>query len=143
MDNGDADPCVICAEARGVDTPLAFRDEVAAAFPARLRPARNPGAALIVTTAHHPTLDDLPTDLVGPFFERVRRIAMAVQHVSGADGTTLLQNNHPPGQELPHLHVHVIPRFLGDEGPLTSTIEVGIDERTRWAEQLRTALEAR
>lgn len=137
------DSCLICAEARGVDTPLAFSDEVAAAFPARLRSTRNPGAALIVTTAHHPTLDDLPTELVGPFFERVRRIAVAVQHVAGADGTTLFQNNHPPGQELPHLHVHVIPRFMGDEWPVTATIEVGIEERTRWAERLRTALEAR
>lgn len=141
MDNGDVDSCVICAEARGVDTPRAFSDEVAAAFPARLRSTRNPGAALVVTTAHHPTLDDLPTELVGPFFERVRRIASAVQHVSGADGTTLFQNNHPPGQELPHLHVHVIPRFMGDEWPLTATIEVGIEERIQWAERLRTALE--
>jgi histidine triad (HIT) family protein len=142
VDNSDVDSCLICAEARGFDTPLAFSDEVAAAFPARLRSTRNPGAALIVTTAHHPTLDDLPTELVGPFFERVQRIALAVQHVSGADGTTLFQNNHRPGQELPHLHVHVIPRFMGDEWPLTATIEVGIEERTQCAERLRAALEA-
>jgi histidine triad (HIT) family protein len=143
LDNGDVDSCVICVEALGVGTPLAFSDEVAAAYPARLRSTRNPGAALIVTRAHHPTLDDLPRELVGPFFERVQRIAVAIQQVSGADGTTLFQNNHPPGQELPHLHVHVIPRFIGDEWPLTETTEIGIEERTRWAERLRTALGGR
>ena len=134
------DSCVICAEARGLDTPLAFSDEVAAAFPARFRSTRNPGAVLVVTKLHCPTLDELPTELIGPFFERLRRIAVAVRQVSGADGTTLVQNNHPPGQELPHLHVHVIPRFNGDGWPLTETIEIGGEERRRWAERLSTAL---
>lgn len=141
LKNDEVDSCLLCAEALGVDTPLAFSDEVAAAFPARFRSARNPGAALIVTKAHHPTLDDVPTELVGPFFERVQRIALAVREVAGADGTTLFQNNHPPGQELPHIHVHVIPRFIGDDWPLTDTVEIGIAERTRWAQRLRAVLE--
>jgi histidine triad (HIT) family protein len=137
---GSMDSCVICAEAVGVDTPLAFSDDVAAAFPARFRSVRNPGAVLVVTRAHHRSLEELPTELVGPFFERVQRIALAVREVSDADGTTLVQNNRRPGQETPHLHVHVIPRFVGDGWPSTETIEISVGEREQWADDLRSAL---
>ena len=37
-----------------------------------------PGHVLVVPREHHVTLPDLPAELVGPFFERVQRIAAAV-----------------------------------------------------------------
>lgn len=46
---------------------------------------------------------------------RLRDVARAVQVAAGADGTTIRQNNHLPGQEVPHLHFHVAPRLYGDE----------------------------
>jgi histidine triad (HIT) family protein len=59
------------------------------------------------------TLTDLPVDAVGPFFERVQRIAGAVQDGLEADGSFVAMNN-VVSQSVPHLHVHVVPRRRKD-----------------------------
>lgn len=114
-EDGEAFGCRLCAETRGVDTPLAFVDDVVAVFPAAWQPARNQGSVLVVTVAHVETLYDLTDALCGVVMRRLRDVARAVQVAAGADGTTIRQNNHSPGQEVPHLHFHVAPRFHGDD----------------------------
>jgi histidine triad (HIT) family protein len=68
-----------------------------------------PGHVLVVPKVHHDTLTDLPTDLLGPLFERVQRLAAAVPAAVGAVGTFVAVNNKV-SQSVPHLHVHVVPR---------------------------------
>ncbi len=114
-DTHDVSECIICPEAEGVGTPLAFQDEFVAVFPARWQPSGNPGYALVVTRSHIKTLCDLGDDVIGPVMKRVRDVARAVELASGADGTTIRQNNNPPGQEIGHVHFHVVPRFIGDD----------------------------
>ena len=46
---------------------------------------------------------------VGPFFERVRRLADAVPRALDATGTFVAMNNRV-SQSVPHLHAHVVPR---------------------------------
>ena len=50
---------------------------------------------------------------MGPFFERVQRIAVAVQQGLAADGSFVAMNN-VVSQSVPHLHVHVVPRRRKD-----------------------------
>jgi histidine triad (HIT) family protein len=71
------------------------------------------GHCLVVPTAHHQTLTDLPAGMLGPFFATVQRIASAVQDALGAQGTFVAMNN-VVSQSVPHLHVHVVPRTKGD-----------------------------
>ena len=68
-----------------------------------------PGHVLLVPRAHHVTLADLPVELVTPVFERVQRLAGAVQAAMGAAGSFVAINN-TISQSVPHLHVHVVPR---------------------------------
>ena len=98
--------CRVCEKARGDGAPLAFVDEVVAVFPAAVQPLRNQGSVLVVTVEHFETLYELPDDLCGVVMSRLRDVARAVQSAAGADGTTIRQNNHPPAQEVPHLHFH-------------------------------------
>lgn len=72
-----------------------------------------PGHCLLVPREHHPTLDALPEDLVGPLFRTARRLARAVEAAMGAQGTFVALNNRV-SQSVPHLHVHVVPRRRGD-----------------------------
>jgi histidine triad (HIT) family protein len=72
-----------------------------------------PGHVLVVPRAHHETIGDLPAELVGPLFERVQRVAAAVQAAMGSQGTFVAMNN-TVSQSVPHLHVHVVPRTKGD-----------------------------
>ncbi len=72
-----------------------------------------PGHVLIVPRAHVVTLPELPVDLVGPFFERVQKVAQAVPRALSAQGTFVAMNN-VVSQSVAHLHVHVVPRTKGD-----------------------------
>jgi histidine triad (HIT) family protein len=104
--------CVFCAVVRGA-TPahVVLDDAVALAFLDH-RPVF-PGHCLLVPRVHVETLPDLPADLLAPLFARAQRLARAVEHGLGADGSFVAVNNRV-SQSVPHLHVHVIPRRRGD-----------------------------
>ncbi|GAA3708433.1 HIT family protein [Nonomuraea antimicrobica] len=69
------------------------------------------GHVLVVPRVHVETLADLAD--VGPFFERVRAMARAVEEGLQAGGTFVALNNRV-SQSVPHLHVHVVPRNRKD-----------------------------
>jgi histidine triad (HIT) family protein len=104
--------CVFCAIVAG-DTAahVVLDDDVVVAF-LDVRPLF-PGHVLVIPREHHVTLPDLPADLVGPFFERVQRVAAAVPPAMDAKGSFVAMNN-VVSQSVPHLHVHVVPRTKGD-----------------------------
>ena len=104
--------CVFCAVIDGT-APAAIvqRDDVAVALLDR-RPVF-PGHVLVVPAVHVETLTDLPLDQIGPLFERVQRLACAVERALGADGTWVSMNNRV-SQSVPHLHIHVVPRSRKD-----------------------------
>jgi histidine triad (HIT) family protein len=104
--------CVFCSIVEGaVPAHVVLDDPVAVAF-LDTRPLF-PGHVLVVPRQHRETLTDLPAELVGPLFERVQRMAGAVQATMGAAGTFVALNN-TISQSVPHLHVHVVPRNRGD-----------------------------
>jgi histidine triad (HIT) family protein len=70
-----------------------------------------PGHVLVVPVEHVVTLPEL--DAVGPFFERVQRLATVMPRALGAQGT-FVANNNIVSQSVAHLHVHVVPRTKGD-----------------------------
>jgi diadenosine tetraphosphate (Ap4A) HIT family hydrolase len=74
-----------------------------------------PGHALLVSRRHVPVLDGLAEDEVaalGPVLLDAQR-SVAAEHTP--DGWTVGVNDGPAaGQTVPHVHVHLIPRRLGD-----------------------------
>jgi len=104
--------CVFCSIVRGENPAyLVLDDPIAVAF-LDTRPLF-PGHVLLVPRGHHETLTDLPLELVAPLFERVQRMAAAVQQAMGAAGTFVAMNN-TVSQTVPHLHVHIVPRNKRD-----------------------------
>lgn len=74
------------------------------------------GHCLVIPKAPARTLVDLAPALVGPLFGRVQQVAGAVIAALEPDGVAVMQfNGAPAGQTVFHLHVHVIPRYLGAE----------------------------
>lgn len=69
------------------------------------------GHVLVVPRVHVVTLPELAA--VGPFFECVQRVSVAVPAAMGAQGSFVAMNNIV-SQSVPHLHVHVVPRTKGD-----------------------------
>ena len=71
------------------------------------------------------------------------RTAAAVKAAFSADGVTIRQNNEKHGgQDVFHVHFHVIPRFEGDEFDLGAerfpfgAVEVPLDERIEQTRKL-------
>ena len=70
----------------------------------------------MVPKEHYENLFDLE-DACGARHPPVTRtIAIALKEAFACDGTSTRQHNEPAGnQDLWHLHVHVFPRFDGDD----------------------------
>ena len=104
--------CVFCDIVAGAHPAhVVFSDDVAIGF-LDARPVFK-GHVLVVPLAHYVTLADLPEDLVGPLFTRVRRVSAAMPPALGAQGSFVGENN-VVSQSVPHVHVHVVPRTKGD-----------------------------
>ena len=57
---------------------------------------------------------ELAPDKVGPYMERVQRVAKAVAKALKPDGVVVTQfNGAPAGQTIFHVHFHIIPRYEG------------------------------
>jgi histidine triad (HIT) family protein len=104
--------CAFCSIIRGEsDAHVVVDDDAVVAFLDR-RPLFE-GHVLVVPREHHETLADLPAELVGPLFERVRTLERVLEGPWAADGTFVAANNKV-SQSVPHLHVHVVPRHRKD-----------------------------
>ena len=107
-------PCLFCRIVAGelpaqtvLETPeiVAFLD---------IQPI-HPGHVLVVPKLHVETIFDAPETLLAVWIAAGQRVARAVRAVTGCAGVNLGQNNGlAAGQAVPHLHLHVIPRFAGD-----------------------------
>ncbi|WP_256685417.1 HIT family protein [Halococcus qingdaonensis] len=76
-----------------------------------------PGHTLVVPNDHHERLADLPEELAREVFAVLHRLTPAVETAADADGSNVAFNDGPAaGQEVPHLHGHIIPRFDDDGG---------------------------
>jgi histidine triad (HIT) family protein len=136
-----APACTFCSIVAGeLPAHVVLDDDVALGF-LDVRPVFH-GHVLVVPRDHVELLTDLPADRLGPYFERVQRVAAAVPAALEAQGTFVAINNKV-SQSVPHLHVHVVPRTKGDglKGffwPRTKYEDDG--HMARVAEQLRDAL---
>ena len=70
------------------------------------------GHSLVMPKAHHEKIVDMSDNEVGALFSRVPVVARAILAATGADGFNIGQNNgKSANQIIPHVHVHVIPRY--------------------------------
>lgn len=104
--------CLFCKIISGdVKATVVYEDDTALAFLDH-RPLFV-GHTLVVPKGHFETLSDLPSELVGPFFERVQLLSRAVEAAMSAEGTFVAMNNRI-SQSVAHLHAHVVPRRRKD-----------------------------
>ncbi len=106
--------CIFCKIVNG-DIPSAkvFESETCLAF-LDIAPV-NPGHALVLPKGHYATLMDIPEELQGDLMATLSKLGKAVMEATGADGLNLMQNNYEAaGQEVHHVHFHLIPRHSDD-----------------------------
>ncbi|MBC7222086.1 HIT family protein [Candidatus Bipolaricaulota bacterium] len=76
-----------------------------------------PGHTLVVPKAHVERFTELPEEEASRIFAVAVRVGRALQEALGAPGFTVgLNDGRVAGQGVPHVHLHLIPRFPGDGG---------------------------
>lgn len=76
-----------------------------------------PAHTLVIPKTHYEHLDDVPSSAARPLYEVLHKVVPAAEAVADAPATTVAFNNgSAAGQEVPHVHGHVIPRFADDGG---------------------------
>jgi diadenosine tetraphosphate (Ap4A) HIT family hydrolase len=107
--------CVFCEILAGrAQASIVHREGRACAF-LDIRPV-NPGHALVIPTSHAACLSELDPEAGADLFRLGQRIAAALpRSVPDCEGVNLLlADGRAAGQEVFHVHLHVIPRHRGD-----------------------------
>jgi histidine triad (HIT) family protein len=102
----------------------------------------NPGHCLVIIKNHAATLFDAdPADLAAAV-TTAKRVATAVRAALKPDGLNMLQANGAAAfQSVPHLHLHLIPRFTNDgKGFDWKLVSGNRDEVVANAEKIKAAL---
>ena len=138
--------CPFCRVANGEDiedpytkqSDVVYRDASVTAFINSRWWENNPGHVLVIPNQHVENLYDLPSNLSSQIHDMERRVAIALKQVYKCDGTSSRQHNEPSGnQEVWHYHVHVFPRYQGDNLYRSSHRMVPATERLPYAEKLK------
>lgn len=89
-----------------------YEDEVVLSF-MDIMP-RSPGHLLVIPKAPARNLLDIAPDDLSALIRRVQLVALAAKKALGAEGITLQQFSEAAGgQEVFHLHFHILPRWEG------------------------------
>ena len=117
--------CVFCRIVAGqIPCHRLWEDEATLAF-LDINPA-NPGHALAICKDHHPDLFATPPATLARVMATAQRVARALQDELRPDGLNILQANGPgAAQSVFHLHLHVLPRRLGDGLSMNWGLEPG------------------
>ena len=114
------------------------------------------GQVLVIPRRHAPTLLDLTDEECDAVMRAARRVAAALVSAYAPDGITLYQNNGVASlQEVPHFHMHVVPRrkgsdwgdgpphiaaLEGDSPQLRERVQIDIDTEYEIAAHIRAEL---
>jgi histidine triad (HIT) family protein len=138
--------CTFCPIAAGEEDAdlVALRTRHAFVVPALRQHPGNHGHALVLPTEHIRNLADAAPEVRNEVFGIAARVTAAILELCNADGSIVFQNNVAPDDPLFHLHVHVVPRFTGDDFVMTRAAVAEVPRRVRLQQSvnLRRALAA-
>lgn len=75
----------------------------------------NKGHVIIFPLNHYENIYDAPESVLNDMIVFSKKVSLALKEVYKCEGTTVRLNNEPVGdQDVFHLHLHVFPRYTGD-----------------------------
>lgn len=111
--------CIFCKIVKGeipakiiekTNKSLAFMD----AFPLAK------GHSLVIPKNHYEKMQEIPPEENAELFETVRKVLSKIDKLTNST-LVALHNGKDSGQEIPHVHIHLIPRSKEDSaGPVHS-----------------------
>lgn len=87
------------------------------------------GHTLVVPRDHYSRVTEQPAELTDAVFGTAAQLSDQVASAVDADATTIgVNDGSAAGQQVPHVHVHVVPRFESDGGGAIHSILQGEGE---------------
>ena len=115
--------CIFCKIIDGEIPAIKILDEELVVAFMDINPSSK-GHMLVVPKNHAENIFEIPESDLVALMKAVKRCAKAVKKALNAEGITILQlNGKASDQIVPHLHIHVIPRWEND-GLSVSTWEM-------------------
>ena len=115
--------CIFCKIVSGEIPAVKVLDEELVVAFMDINPSSK-GHMLVVPKNHAENIFEIPESDLVALIKAVKRCAKAVKKALNAEGITILQlNGKASDQIVPHLHIHVIPRWEND-GLSVSTWEM-------------------
>jgi len=76
------------------------------------------GHTLVIHKEHYVDIFDISENVLSQMYKVVKLVSSAVKKATNADGISIIQQNgKAAGQDIFHIHVHVVPRFKGQKLP--------------------------
>lgn len=144
--------CSICLGVQGIENEhtllkqadLVYKDNLVSAFINSFWVGKNEGHVIVVPNEHFENMYDLPDEVGGRIFSVAQKVALALKETYRCDGITIRQNNEPASeQHVFHYHLHVFPRYEGDEFNIRTTGKSRLSkpsERIRYSQKLKDYL---
>ncbi len=98
---------------REIPSSILYEDELCIAI-LDIAPV-NKGHALVISKEEFPTTVECPDEVLTHLIIIAKRLDLLMRKRLKAEATNIIINNGPSsGQEIAHIHIHVIPRYEGD-----------------------------
>ena len=106
--------CIFCKIIAGeISTRIIIQNEKAMALLDAFPLAA--GHTLVIPKSHYAKVQQMSERDAAAVFEIVWKLAGAVETASQVNASTIaIHNGSDAGQEVPHVHVHIVPRKTGD-----------------------------
>lgn len=133
--------CIFCKIVqKQAPSSIIYEDTSVMAF-LDIRPL-NMGHTLVIPKAHYVDIFDIPEAELSQVHIISKHVAPAIKAATNANGISIIQQNgKAAGQDIFHLHVHVVPRFEGQKLPRFSELtQVDREKLDAMAEKIKKCL---
>jgi len=100
------------------------------------------GHSLLIPKKQYEKITDMPENEISDLFSKIPKIVNGILKTTNADAFSLAQNNGRAAKQIiPHVHVHIIPRYNSKETIWTKRNIPSNDELQNLAKKIRNCIE--
>lgn len=120
---------------REIPADIVYEDDISMAF-LDIDPVTK-GHTLLISKHPYPWMTDVPDELIGELFIRAKRIMNILKSKLDVD----LVQIHVDGKQVPHFHIHMIPRLITDSATnFSHTVYSSNTEKQEYIDKIKSAL---
>ncbi len=125
--------CIFCKIIKNeIPSEKIYEDEKVFAF-MDIKPVSE-GHILLIPKEHTPWMQDVSDETIEYIFKKAKNLMQVLKQSLGCDFVQL----SIVGEEVPHFHIHLIPRYFDDNLPRWITKNYTAEEMREYAEKIKT-----